>query len=222
MMALGAVLFGLAAQADINEPFGAPTVVVHEGPWWVNTWRGLQSEIQSEKLTIARCRVEPDSCASPAALRFIAIVDGARRHDDLVRIKYINRAVNLSIRPLPTAERRIDLSWTSPLAALASGVGDCKQYSTLKYAMLSELGVAPDDLRIIIVFIKSARENHAVLAVRNAGRWLILDNRSLELIDSSQLHDYLPLYALDYRGVGKFVPPSSPKIASSPCGGIIG
>lgn len=221
IIAIGAFLLGSAAQADVNEPFGLATAVAPEGPLWV-TWRRLQSEIQAEKLIVARCRAEPDSCSSPAALRFIAIVDGGRQHEGLIRIKHINRAVNLSIRPLRSgAEPGIDPLWTSPLAALASSAGDCKQYSTLKYAMLSDAGVAPDDLRLIIVFIKSLHESHAVLAVRNAGRWLILDNRTLMLIDSQELRDYLPLYALDDRGVSRFVHKVSPKIADVPCGAAI-
>ncbi len=219
IIAFGIFVLGSAAQAGTNEPFDLPSVAAPEGPLWV-TWRRLQSEIQSEKSIISRCRTEPESCTSSAALRFIAIVDGSQQFEDLVRIKHINRAVNLSIRPLTaTAESRIDPRWTSPLAALASGAGDCKQYSLLKYAMLSDAGVAPEDLRLLIVFIKSSHESHAVLAVRYATRWHILDNRSLAVVDSRELHDYLPLYALDYRGVGQFVHKLDPKIAGEPCSG---
>jgi hypothetical protein len=74
----------IAAQADISEPFGLPTIVVSEGPWWA-TWRGLQSQIQSEKRIIAQCRAEPRSCTSPAALRFIALV---KEGDGLQPIKF--------------------------------------------------------------------------------------------------------------------------------------
>jgi predicted transglutaminase-like cysteine proteinase len=222
IVAVGVLLLGLAAQADINEPFGLSTVVAPEGPWWV-TWRDLRSEIQSEKPIIAQCRAEPDFCTSPAALRFIAIVDEGRQYEGLARIGHINRAINFSIRPISTtAQRDIHTTWISPLAVLASGKGDCKQYAILKYVVLSDIGFAPDDLRLIIVAVKSRQENHVVLAVRNAGRWLILDNRSLALIDSSELYDYLPLYTLDYRGVRQFVLPFSPIISGSPCNGVIG
>jgi hypothetical protein len=60
---------------------------------------------------------------------------------------------------------------------------------------LNDAGIAADDLRIVIVRIRSRGENHAVVGVRNAGHWLILDNRRMALVESSQLHDYLPLFS---------------------------
>lgn len=220
--AIGLFLLGLAAHADADEPFGLATAAAPEGPWWA-MWRRLQSDIRSEEPIVARCRAEPVSCDLPGAARFIAIVEEGRRHEGLARIGHINRAVNFSIRSTAaTAQRGSHTIWTSPLAALASGVGDCKQYAILKYAALRDVGLPPDDLRLVIVAIKSLREQHAVVAVRDAGRWLILDSRFLALAESSELHDYLPLYALDERGVRQFVLPSSPQISGSPCGGVAG
>jgi hypothetical protein len=45
----------IAAQADIDEPFGLPTVVAREGSLWVN-WQQLQSEMRSDELIIAQSR----------------------------------------------------------------------------------------------------------------------------------------------------------------------
>jgi predicted transglutaminase-like cysteine proteinase len=69
----------------------------------------------------------------------------------------------------------IQSTWTSPLGALAVGVGDCKQYAVLNYAVVQEAGFAPDDLRLVAVRIKSLRNNHAVVAVRQSAHWFILE-----------------------------------------------
>jgi predicted transglutaminase-like cysteine proteinase len=200
-----------AAQADINDPFGLPTVVVSEGPWWA-TWQDLQSQIQSEKHIIAQCRAEPNSCTSPAALRFIALVKEGDQYEGLVRIGRINRAVNFAISAVNNIT--VQTTWTSPLSTLAAGFGDCKQYAVLKYAALEEAGFAPDDLRLVIVKIKSQRNNHVVVAVRHAGHWFILDNRSLAVVQSTELLDYyLPLLTPDHLGVRQFVLPPGPKVA---------
>jgi predicted transglutaminase-like cysteine proteinase len=183
------LLLGTAAQADSEEPFGLPTVVAREGSLWIN-WQQLQSEIRSDELIIAQCRAQPGICASPVALRFIAIVNEAREYEGFPRIGHLNRAINLAIRAKSSGEM-----WVSPLAALASEVGDCKSYSVIKYVALNDAGIAADDLRIVIVRIRSRGENHAVVGVRNAGHWLILDNRRMALVESSQLHDYLPLFS---------------------------
>jgi hypothetical protein len=70
-----------------------------------------------------------------------------------------------------------------------------QSYSVIKYVALNDAGIAADDPRIVIVRIRSRGENHAVVGVRNAGHWLILDNRRMALVESSQLHDYLPLFS---------------------------
>ncbi len=76
----------------------------------------------------------------------------------------------------------------------------------LKYAALQDAGFAADDVRIVIVVPHGQRQAHAVVAVRNAGTWLILDNRSLAMAESSALRGfYLPLDTLDNRGVRQFV-----------------
>ncbi len=200
------LLLGLTAQTEIDEPFGLSTVPVSEGPLWV-AWRDLQPQIKADQATVEQCRLDPKHCSSAAALKFIAIVDEGQTYKALARIGHINRAVNITIKSFDLA-RRVDDKWTSPLATLASGVGDCKQFSVLKYAALIDAGFAADDLRVAILNSKLRHDIHAVVAVRNEGRWIILDNRSLSLADSNEILDrYIPLYVLDQRGVRQFVLP---------------
>ena len=216
------LLLGLAAQAELSEPFALPTVAAPQGRLWI-TWRELQAQMQTERPVIARCRAEPDTCTSAAALQFIAIVKEGEHYKGLSRIGRINRAVNYSIRQFDTARLRgVRTRWTSPLDTLAGGAGDCKQYALVKYAAMRDAGFAPDDLRLVILGIRSIRETHAVVVVREGGRWLILDNRTLELVDSRDLRDYSPLFALDHRGVWQFVLPPAPSIAAGPCDKAIG
>jgi predicted transglutaminase-like cysteine proteinase len=199
------------AQTDINDPFGLPTVM-SDDPWWA-TWRDLQSQVQSEKRIIAQCRAEPHSCPLPAALRFIELVKEGDQYEGLVRIGHINRAVNFAITSVNSAA--VQTTWTSPLSILAAGFGDCKQFAVLKYAVLEEVGFAPDDLRLVIVRVKSLRNNHAVVAVRHAAHWFILDNRSLAVVQSTELLDYyLPLLMPDHRGVRQFVLSPGLKVAT--------
>jgi predicted transglutaminase-like cysteine proteinase len=103
-------------------------------------------------------------------------------------------------------------------AILARSSGDCKHYAVLKYAMLRELGVSPDALKILVVEVRSIHQRHAILAVRaENGRWLLLDNRTLMLVESFMALDYYdPLYQLDENGVRQFgLPSRSPELAQS-------
>ena len=206
------LLFGAAAQADSGEPFGLATVPAQGS--LAATWRTLQARMKAERPVIARCRAAALACGSIPALQFIAIVDEGNGFTGLARIGRINRAVNFAIRAVevgaPGAARD---DWTSPLQTLAAGEGDCKQYAVLKYAALQAAGFAADDLRIVIIERRTGLAVHAVVAVRNDGRWLILDNRVLTIVDSRKLLDhYRPLYTLGRRGVRQFVP-RSPRTA---------
>ena len=221
-IALGLLLIGPAAQAATDEPFGLSTVAATEGAL-TTTWRHLQLEMQSDERIVVQCRAEPRSCTSPAALRFIAIVNEGNGHEGLARIGLINRAVNLAIGAANAAA--IQSTWSSPLQTLATGSGDCKQYAVLKYAALINAGFAANDLRLVIVRIKQPPNpgakpaDHALVAVRNDADWIVLDNRSLAMIESRQVLDhYLPLFALDHRSVRQFVQPASLDAVAAPCG----
>jgi len=52
----------------------------------------------------------------------------------------------------------------------------------LKYAALLEAGIPKDDVKIVILKNFFPSENHAAVATRVDGQWLILDNRTLTLV----------------------------------------
>ena len=204
------------AQTAIDEPFGLSTIPAAQTAIGA-TWKELLSEITNDLSIIDNCRENPQSCSSLAAIKFVSIAKAGERHEGLARIGHLNQAANLAIRTLNSAPS--DDKWRSPLAILSSGTGDCKHYAVLKYAMLKELGVSPDVLKILVVEVRSIHQQHAILAVRTEkGRWLLLDNRTLMLVESSMALDYYdPLYELDQNGVRLFASSlRSPQLAQSP------
>jgi predicted transglutaminase-like cysteine proteinase len=196
--ALTALLIGASPLAD--EPFGVATVPAPDDAISA-IWRDLQPAMRTDEQTVIACRANP-ACGSPAALRFIAIVDEAKLHEGLARVGHINRAVNLAIQ----AQRDGMGTWKSPLAALASP-GDCKSYAVTKCAALGAAGIAPDDRRLVMVW-DNARptQTHLIVVVRVEQRWLILDSRSLIMVDSTRAPAYQPLLTLDHSGVREFPP----------------
>jgi len=200
------VLLGLTAQADLNEPFGRPTVLSTEVSL-STTWQELRSQTQSEQRVIAQCRADPQSCPSPAALQFLKIVKAGDQYKGHARLGHINRVVNLAIRSVKAST--VQTPWTSPLEALAEGFGDCKQIALLKYAALADAGFSPNDIRLVIVKIKALHnEPHAMIAVREDARWSILDSRTMAIVESTKLLGYYePELTLDHRGVRRFVQP---------------
>lgn len=199
MATLGAAGPAKAVADSGAEPFGLFAAMLPEGPLPAK-WREVGRAVEAERLTLAACRADPDACAAPAR-QFLAIVALAASHDGRARLGQINRAINLAIRPVSDlAQHGVDDRWSAPLATLAAGAGDCEDYAIAKLVALREAGVAADDLRLVILRDTAGSEDHAVAAARLDGRWLILDNRTLALVEDDAPVKYRPLFALDAGG----------------------
>lgn len=90
--------------------------------------------------------------------------------------------------------------WASPMESLARRAGDCEDYAILKYALLRDLGVKDEEMRVVVLMDKAARQHHAVLAVRHDGKWLILDNRFSRVRFERDLPNYQVFYTVNATG----------------------
>jgi len=186
-----------------REPFGRPLMAA--SPNEVSAkWAELQSRILSEEKILAACRFSDDTCPA-AARRFLSIVELGTQRQGRARLGAINRAVNLSIKPVSDwAQYGVADFWSAPLATLSGGAGDCEDYAIVKYVALRESGIAPNDLRLVIVYDIKRETDHAVVAVRLDQEWLILDNRTLIMVNAEEAGHFHPLIVLDHQGVGTF------------------
>jgi predicted transglutaminase-like cysteine proteinase len=189
-----------------EEPFGLFTFRAPEGLLW-QKWRGVEAKMSAEASQIEACRSDEQSCGR-AARKFVAITATARNGDVRSRVEAVNRAVNQAIRYVSDYEQHgvADL-WSSPLETLASGAGDCEDYAIAKFAMLRAAGLAEKDLKLLLVRDLAVRQDHAVLTVRIDGRWLVLDNRRMALIETADLPEFMPLFAINHDGVSLFAAP---------------
>ena len=192
-----------------DEPFGLPTANVTTGAL-LDRWLKVEEEMEAERLVIRSCDENRASCASRTALQFLSIIDSGQASGGRGRLGKINRAVNLSIRPMS------DLSihgeedvWSSPLITLGIGAGDCEDYAIAKFLALQEAGVSPDDLRIVVLRDNFREEDHAVLAARLDGNWLILDNRHMAMVEDRQVPNFQPVFLIAHDEVKLYIDPST-------------
>lgn len=189
-----------------DEPFGLFPFRAPEGLLWTK-WRGIEAELAREQAGLADCRADDTQC-SPAAERFSRVVAAASALTGRARFAEVNARINASVRYVSDmAQHGVPDRWSTPLATLASGRGDCEDYAIAKYVALRDAGTPTSDLRIVLVRDSVLRQDHAVLAARHDGRWLILDNLRTGLLDDGELKRYLPLFALDHEGVKLFAAP---------------
>jgi predicted transglutaminase-like cysteine proteinase len=197
---------GTAVQSPVlTEPFGLNTVPMANGEV-LSKWIGVETDIRAENDILSRCRVSEELCPL-AARRFLEIVKQGQAQTGRARIGIINRAINLAIRPMSDlAQWGVIDRWSAPLVTLSTGRGDCEDYAIAKYVALKEAGVAAEDVKLVIVRDLAVGGDHAVVAVRFDGHWIILDNRRLTLVEDGQIRQTVPLFVLSQSGVRKFEP----------------
>ena len=87
------------------EPFGLAASSLTAGGLR-DKWLGVLHRLDDEMVQLALCEGDRERCASPAALKFLDIVDAARLRDGRARLGEINRAINLAIRPMNDLARQ--------------------------------------------------------------------------------------------------------------------
>jgi len=179
-------------------------------------WLAVEAEIEHERTVLAGCDAGQACPASAQELRRI-IAEGAGR-TGRARVGLINRAVNLAITPTSDdVQWGVADRWSPPLETLQTHRGDCEDYAIVKYAALREAGLPRDDMKIVILRNFVRNEDHAVLAARVDGEWLILDDRTLVLVPDAGMLGVHPVLALDRDGAHRLV---SPQQADQPVDGL--
>ena len=194
------------APAKGPEPFGLFSFRAPEGTLW-RKWRGIEADMSKEHAVLERCQEHAEGCP-PNAAQFVRLIKAVKAKSGRDQLDEANRAVNMAIRYMSDYAQHGEADrWSAPLASFATGKGDCEDYAIAKYVALSEAGFPHEELRLVLVRDRSVRQDHAVLAARLDGHWLILDSRRSDLMNDAEATSFTPLYAINHRGVQLFAAP---------------
>lgn len=126
-----------------------------------------------------------------SAAQFAAMLRGT---DKIGKLEAVNSYVNSRVR---FVDDRVQFGvtdrWLAASETLSRGRGDCEDFAIAKRAMLRAAGIPDGDLYLVVLKDLTRRADHAVLVVRAAGRFLVLDNGTNRIVDSSDLFDYKPV-----------------------------
>lgn len=89
--------------------------------------------------------------------------------------------------------------WEIPAEFLKKS-GDCEDYSIIKYFTLKELGIAPENMRIVVVRDTIRNFAHAVLVVYLNDDAFVLDNLSNSVLSHTKVRQYSPQYSVNEFG----------------------
>jgi predicted transglutaminase-like cysteine proteinase len=195
-----------AAESDSRAPlFGMETEAVAGGV--AAKWRAVKADIDHEQQVLARCRAQ-ETCPAVAQELLDIVAEGAGR-SGRARVGLINRAVDLAITPTrDEAQWGVADHWSPPFETLQSHRGDCEDYAIVKYVALLLAGLSHEDVRIVILRNVLQKEDHAAVAARVDGQWLILDNVRLALVRDMDMIGSIPKFVLNEDGARRFVPRS--------------
>jgi predicted transglutaminase-like cysteine proteinase len=166
-------------------------------------WHHVEAAMARDFAVVAQCHA--NGTCPVAAQRLIDISAEGAGQSVRARVGLINRAADLAIRPVSDEMQwGVADHWSDPFETLLSYRGDCEDYAILKYAALLEAGIPKDDVKIVILKYFFPNEDHAAVATRVDGQWLILDNRTLTLVHDTDVTRAIPEFVLDHEGVKRF------------------
>jgi len=111
-------------------------------------------------------RRRPRGLRVSAALQYLAIIDAAKARDGRARLGEINRASTWRSGRRATSHSMARSTLDLAARDAHKGRRDCEDYAIAKFVALRKAGIAPDDLRIVIMHSTISGEDHAVAAAR--------------------------------------------------------
>ena len=183
--------------------FGMTTEPVIEGDV-LEKWKRVKTDIDRELDAVTQCRA--GGACSPVAQKILELSAEGGGRSGRAKVGLINRAVDLAIGPeSDETQWGVADHWSAPFETLQSNRGDCEDYALVKYLVLRAAGISQDDVKIVIQRNTFPDEDHATVAARVDGQWLILDNRTLTLVRDTEVVRAVPRFVLDQHGARRFV-----------------
>lgn len=129
----------------------------------------------------------------------LALVSG--NGSQLPRIEAVNAWANGRIRYVEDKDlyHKADF-WADAGTTLRLRAGDCEDIAILKMQLLAASGVPRDAMFLTIARDLARHADHALLVVRDGGKFWLLDNATNTLIDANAAIDYRPIMSFNQKG----------------------
>lgn len=134
------------------------------------------------------------SCDSRFATRLRNAAAQVVGSTDVEMLDQINRSVNSAMTyRSDRAIWGVGDHWATPVEMARKGAGDCEDFAIAKYWLLRSLGVADEQLQMVVLQDTRRQLFHAVLVVHTASGAYVLDNVSNRLRLDTAYAQYQPI-----------------------------
>ncbi len=159
-------------------------------------WTRVLAEMGRERPKFDACARDVSRCTSPTLRNWHHIINSAAKLNRAGKI----RAVNEFFNRWPYKEDREIYGrseyWAAPSEFMARS-GDCEDYSIAKYFALRQLGFGEDELRVVILMDEIRGIGHAVLAIYEEDKIIVLDSLSNLILPHDRYKHYRPQYSMN-------------------------
>lgn len=143
-------------------------------------------------------------CDSDFATKLRAVAQTAAALDARGMLDLVNRSVNHSLTYRDdSAIWGMGDYWANPVEMAHQGAGDCEDYAIAKYWLLRSLGVADENLQLVMLQDTRRQLFHAVLVAHIDGDSYVLDNVSNRLLADKDYSQYRPI--MSFAGTKNFI-----------------
>jgi predicted transglutaminase-like cysteine proteinase len=125
--------------------------------------------------------------------------DQAKKFKDLDLLRFVTKFWNSWPYKEDIANWGVEDYWEIPAEFLQKS-GDCEDYAIIKYFTLKELGIPPEDMRIVVVRDTIRNLGHAILVVYMQNDAYVLDNLSNVVLSNTRFRHYSPQYSVNEYG----------------------
>ncbi len=185
--------------------FESAKFLAESGAW--PAWTEMLSRHAEQFEGLQGCIDDKAACSWRTKSLHVILARGAALPSEK-QVQLVNRYVN---RKRYNKDRRkivrdesgtlsIPSHWATLREFLEKG-GDCEDFATAKYLLLRHFGFAAEDMRVVVVYDRSHRSHHAVLAMRiDAGTTWVLDSDN-RIYRSRRPRGYRYVYAVNELGI---------------------
>lgn len=159
-------------------------------------WRRVLGAMQGESRQLRHCLTAQSACTSDSQRALGTMIKDAKGKSRLEKLQAVNRFFNRWPYKLDHEVYGLREYWANP-AEFMRRSGDCEDYAIAKFFALRELGFTNDSMRVVILWDQIRNIGHAVLAVYDGPKILILDNLNRMIVPHSSYRHYIPQYSMN-------------------------
>ncbi len=166
--------------------------------------------------TLAEAGKKYGAQAYERLIKWQELIREDRSKTDMEKLTKVNDFFNNQVAFVSDAQHyKQEDYWATPVEFLATGGGDCEDFSLAKYFTLKAMGIEEKKLNLTYVKALELNEAHMVMTYFKTpdAEPLVLDNLKSAIKPASQRTDLLPVYSFNgtglwlakQRGRGKYV-----------------